>query len=158
MACVGVLDIDPRSVLEPSVGGGAFARAVAQRWPQALLEGVDIDPTVTGRHDVDSFECCDFLAHYTQYDLIVGNPPFTHAESHVRQALSLAAPGGVVAFLLRLAFLEGQRRRALWDAFPPAEVHVLSRRPSFTGGGTDSAAYGFFVWNQFSATTKLSWL
>jgi hypothetical protein len=38
-------------------------------------------------------------------------------------------------------------------------VHVLSRRPSFTGGGTDSAAYGWFVWRKgYVGSPRLGWL
>ena len=77
---------------------------------------------------------------------VVGNPPFNEAEAHVRMALDTAQVG--VAFLLRLAFLEGAKRRAFWTQHPAASVHVLVSRPSFTGGATDSAAYGFFVWRR----------
>jgi hypothetical protein len=61
--------------------------------------------------------------------------------------------------LLRLAFLEGQKRAPFWKAQPPYSVSVLAKRPSFTGGGTDSAAYAFFEWRRgFVGETLLRWV
>jgi hypothetical protein len=82
---------------------------------------------------------------------VIGTPPYRQAQEHVERAIGIATadrtmPGGV-AFLLRLAFLEGQGRAEFWRKHPPTEVHVLTRRPSFTGGKTDSCAYAFFVWH-----------
>lgn len=102
-----------------STNRGAIARAALEGWPFALRGAPD---------------------------WIVGNPPFTGAEAHVRMALREASVG--VAFLLRLAFLESAARIPFWREHPAADVHVLSRRPSFTGSGTDSAAYGWFVWRR----------
>jgi hypothetical protein len=50
--------------------------------------------------------------------------------------------------LLRLAFVESARRFVWWERHGArlAHVYALAERPSFTGGGTDSAAYGWFVW------------
>jgi hypothetical protein len=142
-ACVGVLDLrGVRFVLEPSVGHGAWVRAIRSRLPDAEVLTCDLDPEA--RHEGDRHEVADFLTVAPpDVDLIVGNPPFSEALAHVEHALTLAP---AVGFLLRLAFLEGQNRAAFWRAHPAYEVHVLTQRPSFTGGGTDSAAYGFFVW------------
>lgn len=60
----------------------------------------------------------------------------------------------MVAFLLPLSFLESAERGVkskvhktpFWKEHPATCVYVLSERPSFTGKGTDSNAYGFFVW------------
>ena len=163
-ACVAALpDIPPGGhVLEPHVGGGAFLRAVQGRWADAYTVALDVDPTAAGL--IGSHECAaeDFLdpsVPHEPYALIVGNPPYATAEAHIRRALDLVADGGYVAFLLRLAMLESMQRVPLWRDHPPLAVHVLSRRPSFTGGGTDSAAYGFFVWRRgHRGPTALHWL
>lgn len=135
-------------VWEPHAGGGAFARALVSAGAAWVL-ATDVDPEAVGRRCGTAGErpVGDFLTSdlATQVDWIVGNPPFTDAEAHVRHALALA-PG--VAFCLRFAFLESKKRAAFWREHPPAAVFVLSERPSFTGGGTDSAAYGFFVWHR----------
>jgi hypothetical protein len=53
-----------------------------------------------------------------------------------------------VAFLLRLGFLESSKRLEFWRRWPCRKVFVLAERPSFTGGGTDSAAYALFWWDK----------
>ena len=77
--------------------------------------------------------------------VVLTNPPYSRAEDSVRACLRLAGRGGIVVMLLRLAFLEGKARAALHREHP-SDVYVLARRPSFTGKGTDAAAYAWFVW------------
>ncbi len=150
---VGALHFKPGAVvLEPHAGGGAFVRALKRR--DVVVYANDIADTGAARW-IDPARCTigDFLdirigarfAHLYGLDWIVGNPPFSDAEAHIRHALTLAPN---VAFLLRLAMLESAKRRALWAETPLADVHVLPERPSFTGGATDSAAYGLFVWRR----------
>ena len=162
MACVAVLPALIDGVLvEPSVGGGAFARAMRARWPGRQIVGVDVVETPPGAVDCDACQRCDWPSWgpFTPVAAIVGNPPYSHAEAHIRHALAVVRPGGTVAFLLRLAMLEGQKRAAFWREFPPVAVHVLSKRPSFTGGGTDSAAYAVFQWRRgFCGTPTLGWI
>lgn len=154
---VRLLDITDRAtIIEPSVGGGAFVRAIdrcAVLWSEIIA--CDIDPNASGlTHPLVSRVVGDFAAFTladfqrstgeVRADWVVGNPPYSHAEAHIRHALTLAPR---CAFLLRLAFLESTKRVAFWRDHQPARVYVLAQRPSFTGGGTDSAAYGWFVWD-----------
>lgn len=143
-------------VLEPHAGGGAFVRSA--RWilrPRPI--SVHANEMDDGRRnelfenvEADCLVGHDFLEFpSTEFSLIIGNPPFSNAEAHVRKALSLRAPFGVVAFLLRLAFLESRDRVDFWREFPASKIYALSQRPTFTGGGTDNSAYGFFVWATF---------
>lgn len=157
-AILDAAEVDVVRALDPHAGGGAFVRALTRRIP--CVTALDIDPAAPALGmDIDC-ACEDFLAHRGRYDLVVGNPPFADAEAHVRHALSLLSPGGRLVFLLRLAFLAGQARAdALWASISPKEVHVLSKRPSFTGGGTDSADYAVFVWEAgWTGETALRWL
>jgi hypothetical protein len=124
--------------------------------------GVDINAEAPGFADCDEDLVDDFLVldFDRKLDWVVGNPPFGDAAAHVRKALALRPRYGV-AFLLRLGFLESEKRRAFWLENPLSEVHVLTRRPSFTVSGTDSAAYGFFVWrtdHEASWSTTLGWI
>jgi hypothetical protein len=143
----------PRVVLEPSVGGGAFARAARELWPVGLtIIGVDRDPEAEGRKTCDVFHNCDFLDFSSEKpDLILGNPPYREADEHIVHALEGVTPGGTVGMLLRLAFMEGTGRASFWDEYSPwlTSVHVLAERPSFTAsGGRDSCAYGWFLWTR----------
>lgn len=151
---------DPRYVIEPSVGDGAFARAMRVAWPGVKILGIDIDPNATGFADCDSSVCCDWLTagSVNGADLICGNPPYGRAQEHIERAFTQTNPLGTVAMLLRLNFLEGQARAAFWKRYPFDECFVLSARPSFTGGGTDATAYAFFVWRTGSARKDMHWI
>lgn len=143
-ACVATLPVDLGHVWEPHAGGGAFVEALRLRRARCIT-ATDLDAACSGGAPHDALDGWP-AAWGDRPDWIVGNPPYTGAEDHVKMALSVARVG--VAFLLRLAFLEGQGRVGFWREHPPAEVYVLSQRPSFTGGRTDSAAYGWFVWHR----------
>ncbi len=155
------------SLLEPSVGGGAFALAARSTFgDRASMHVMDIDPnapglrsTRQGGHRGDVVQVDDFLLTIptSRHDVVLGNPPYRQAELHVRKALASVVDSGVVGMLLRLAFLEGKCRIPFWAKHPAAQVYALSERPSFTGnGGTDATAYGFFVWQQgFKGKTQL---
>lgn len=144
---VGLTARKPTTVIEPSVGGGAFARAARSVWGTPQIWGVDTNPAAAGFQDCDHVIVGDWLdVKFPDWrpDAIVGNPPYRDAQTHIEHALATGAP--FVGFLLRLAFLEGQARAPFWRAHRPTAVRVLCRRPSFTRGGTDAAAYAWFVW------------
>jgi hypothetical protein len=144
-ALVDLLWIRPgATVVEPSVGRGAFIQAARARLCRVV--GVDVDPEAAGLQlcEPSARVVGDLLATDIAADWYLGNPPYKHAEQHIRHGLQRARVG--CAFLLRLAFLESQRRYPFWQAHPPARVWVLSRRPSFTGGKTDSCAYAWIEW------------
>lgn len=157
-ACVATIadDVRGRRVLEPHAGGGAFVRALLGHTLDVWAMDLDPQAPALAPSACPNRMWGDFLVDLSSGPgsawggdppaWIVGNPPFNEAEAHVRRALSVATEGA--AFLLRLAFLEGAKRREFWREHPAAEVHVLVSRPSFTGGGTDSAAYGWFVWRR----------
>ncbi len=149
-------------VLEPSVGAGAFADAIHARAPEAMITGVDIDPGAPGLmrcHRPVTGDFLDLPSPLGGWDLAIGNPPYRHALDHVVHALHMAHR---VAFLLRLGFLESKSRATFWKQWPATHIWALSERPSFTGGGTDATAYGFFLWDQtldqdFTSLSVLSW-
>jgi len=146
---VRLLDLNGRHlrICEPSVGGGAFVRAIKRHAEVIRLHitGYDLNPFAMGFDDCHDSRSGDFVDMTGgPFDWVIGNPPYSHAEAHVRHALTLAPR---CAFLLRLAFLESTKRVPFWRDHKPARIYVLAQRPSFTGGGTDSAAYGWFVWD-----------
>jgi len=157
--CVATIGyrISKTRIIEPSAGGGAFLRAVLQYAWRSNTVACDVDPDASGLRIAGAHHVGDFLTMPQPEDVaplpvwVIGNPPYKHAMEHVEHALSLAfpeyCPHGGVAFLLRLAFVESEARRAFWRKWPVTELHILSKRPSFTGGKTDSCAYAFFVWH-----------
>lgn len=80
-----------------------------------------------------------------QVELIITNPPFRFALPFLKKSLTEA---DTVCYLLRLNFLGSQKRKPFWQANPPTNLVVLSRRPSFTFGGTDATEYAWFIWDR----------
>lgn len=155
----------PSRVLDPGAGAGPWGRAVRRYYPTARPYIIGVDRFATEHAPgYDAWAVADYCTWRPseRFDLICGNPPYSLAEAFIRHSYDLLAPGGVLIFLLRLAFLEGQQRGAsLWHELPPSHVGVLSRRPSFTDNGkTDATAYAFFRWQQgwIGGEPRLSWI
>jgi len=87
----------------------------------------------------------DFFDYEGSVDLVFTNPPFSLAQEFIKKALKHA---DTVIMLLRLNFLGSQKRNKFWIENEPDALFILSKRPSFTGKGTDSAEYAWFVWQK----------
>jgi hypothetical protein len=75
----------------------------------------------------------------------LGNPPFALAQEFIQHTLTMAEQ---VVFLLRLSFLESQKREHFFARVGVPDVFVLPERPSFTGEGTDACAYAWMRWQR----------
>jgi hypothetical protein len=134
-----------RVILDPCCGTGAMVVRAAQALG-ALPLGIEVDGTRPFVDGMTTVQVADALTvSWPASDLILTNPPYAFAMEFVLRGVREAKRGTTVAMLLRLAFLASQARHA-FHAAQPADVFVLSKRPSFTGGGSDSADYAWFVW------------
>lgn len=144
-------------IWEPACGDGAMARVLEESGYRVhSTDLIDRGYGTTNR---------DFLLEYeTTADNIVTNPPFYLAEEFARHAL--ARSRRKVAFLCRLAWLEGKERRRLFTASPLARVWVFSSRVQMARGGTDTGKGGggmipfaWFVWQHgHEGPPTLGWL
>jgi len=92
----------------------------------------------------DILEGTNFL-HWTDHtDLILSNPPFQLAKEFIVHSINHA---NTVIMLLRLNYLGSISRHEWWKLNSPTALYVLSKRPSFTGGGSDATEYAWFVWD-----------
>lgn len=152
-ACVATLSpaLAGATVLEPSCGAGAFVRAALDAGA-ARVVALDLEPQLPGDlldHPRVTIQRGDSLVvgPRVPVDVVVGNPPYKGILDHLDRALSHGAQ--VVGQLVPLSTLASAGRQAWWREHPPAEVHVLSSRPSFTGDGkTDGRDYAWVVWRQ----------
>jgi hypothetical protein len=150
----------PRYVVEPSAGTGAFVRAIRKTWPAARVRAVEVDPALAlplSIADADIVYTADWPQHAADAvdggapppDLILGNPPYRQAQEHIEAGLRWLAPGGRLAFLLRLNFLGSAARVDFWRRGELESVSTIAPRPSFTGDGkTDGTEYALFVWRK----------
>lgn len=153
LALLGVETIDTR-VWEPACGPGAIASVLRD-------EGHDVLATdlVDYNSPHQDHAGIDFLMPGAaesvwdhQHRAIVTNPPFKDAQAFVTRALQLSP---YVAMLLRLAFLESERRRDILDQSCLARVHVFRKRlPMMHREGWDgprsssATAFAWFVWER----------
>ena len=99
-------------ILEPSCGEGHISRQLIG----AGYEVVSRDLADRGYGEVS-----DFLApENTRWEGdIVTNPPYAFAQEFVEKALAIIPECRKVAMFLKLTFLEGKRRAALFENYPP---------------------------------------
>lgn len=163
-------------VLDPGCGNGNFGYAIKARFPDCHLIGIDIVDRLTGdpnRAIYDEYFIGDYTDHskiltyfgsrnQDMFRLVIGNPPFKHAEEFVR--ISHAICNGQILFLLKLAFLEGQNRsKIFWTKYVPKTVSVLDARVSWDGTGkSNDQAHAVYEWNipygSVYGHTLLTWL
>ena len=81
------------------------------------------------------------------YDIIIGNPPFSDAHTFIWQAKRFLKPRGVLCYLLRCGYASPPKRDHVWKAHPLARKVEVVGRPSFTGdGNTDGSEYSLYFW------------
>jgi hypothetical protein len=127
-----------QTALEPCRGDGRIynflkSKGLDTYWAE-LSEGVDYLSTP-----------------FDNVDLILTNPPFSIAEQFVEKAL---LESNSVVMLLRLNWLGSQKRYDFWLKNPATGLIILSKRPSFTGTGTDSTEYAWFIWDKTGKLPK----
>ena len=126
--------------LEPCAGDMAIVNMLAS----GEVYSLDINP------DSPCVAHADYLTWDINqgYKTIITNPPFNIAIDIIKKALADVVDGGEVIMLLRLNFLGSQRRRPFWEEHPCKKIHVLSKRPCFINGKSDSIEYAWFIWER----------
>ena len=107
-------------ILEPSCGEGHISRVLMTKGYEVVSRDLA---------DRGFGEVADFLsAENTEWEGdIVTNPPYAFAQEFVEKALSIIPEGRKVAMFLKLTFLEGKKRAALFNSTPPEGCGCLTR-------------------------------
>lgn len=151
----------PQRVWEPAAGRGKIVNALHVAGHEVIVSDlVDYGFPLTFRQDF-------LMERKGPLDIgaIITNPPFKLAEQFVEHALELCPK---VIMLLRLAFLESERRSHILDNGWLARVYVFRKRlPMMHRDGWDGRkansgmAFAWFVWDkshQGPATIqRISW-
>jgi hypothetical protein len=148
-----VLSLPGGAWLEPAAGDGAIVRAVDRSdvhwdlWEIRESERSALKNAAPGANIATG----DFLEaaaaaklNRKRYMVAITNPPFRLAQEFIEASLACADN---VVMLLRLNFLASKSRWEFMSSNTP-DVYVLPNRPSFTGRGTDSIEYAWFVWEK----------
>lgn len=137
---------------EPAAGGGHMAFGLrdyfAQTWLSDIADYPDPGLIVEGPLDFLGEEAAAQAERWAP-DWIATNPPFKLGEAFIRTAWSRARRG--VAMLLRLQFIEGGGRHALFTRDCPLTLFApFSERVPMVAGRWDpeassATAYGWFI-------------
>lgn len=140
-------------VVDAGSGTGAIAACIADKFPRLEIQGVEKNSELVEKARARELHAAEFhVADFEKWSSVLGapevivmNPPYSRAAEFVQHAMAIIKRGGTVAALLRLPWLASKSRREFHRKHP-ADVYVLTKRPSFTGGGTDATDYAWFVW------------
>jgi len=150
----------PHAIWEPACGTGNIVKVLRAAGHQVFATDLN------NRGCPDSHDRVDFLFPCrAACEAIVTNPPFSLAEEFVSLALRRAP---LVIMLLRLAFLESDRRSFILEGCGLARIHVFRKRlPMMHRAGWEGRkansgmAFAWFVWERghAKATTiqRISW-
>jgi hypothetical protein len=153
----------PHRIWEPACGPGAIVRVLRAAGHDVLATDlVDYgDPTALYRRD--------FLMERKPPpgygECILTNPPFKLVEQFVEHALELSP---FVVMLLRLAFLESERRSDILEGCGLARIHCFRKRlPMMHRAGWEGRkansgmAFAWFVWDRShtgpTTVNRISW-
>jgi hypothetical protein len=96
------------SIWEPACGDGAISKLLLTQYP--AIYSSDLHDWQYGETGVD------FLSSHRRTHNVVTNPPYKLAQEFVEHALAVSEHK--VAMLLKLNFLEGQRRKSMFAKTP----------------------------------------
>ena len=125
-------------ILEPSCGEGHMSDVLKRHG----YEVVSRDLADRGYGEV-----ADFLSpDNTEWGGdVVTNPPYAFAQEFVEKALHIIPEGSKVAMFLKLTFLEGKKRAALFNSTPPegygSAAHVSSAPKTATSRTRQAARH-----------------
>lgn len=159
-------DFNPIAIFDPGCGTGVWGTSTKEKYPDSYIGGIDIRKIefnlAYSYLIMETDYLSTFLLKDKEYDLILGNPPYSLQEEFIDRSLELLKNGGYLLFLLKLSFLESKLRYNKYfnNGLNPKEVYVSVRRVSFTNDRKSNAdAYGLFLWQKgWKGDTTLKWL
>lgn len=161
-------DIFGENILEPCVGNGMIVEAVNNFYTNKRnFTCIDIIDRNYPNTIVQ-----DFLTWNTdkKFDAIITNPPYSLATEFIYKSLSLLDTDGQIAMFLKIQFLEGMKRKALFEKYPPKYIYVFRNRMATWNNGNEldpdtgkkwatTMCHAWFIWEKDSKTEPIiRWL
>jgi len=144
-------------IWEPACGEGHLSKALKEKGKEVY--STDLIDRGFGN------ELGDFLNWSTTLPTgdIITNPPYKYAQEFVEKAIQYT--NNKVAMFLKLTFLEGQKRKKLFEKYPPKIIYVYSSRRkcalngNFEDTGSSASCYAWFVWQKgFAGKPTIEWI
>ena len=167
--------INGDKILEPCVGNGNIANTINEFYKnKPNIVGVDIIDRGYPNTIVH-----DFLTWETdeKFDCIITNPPYSLAKEFVEKSMELlndgydedGYPNGQLIMFLKIQFLEGAKRKELFEKYPPKYIYVFRNRMATWNNGepldpngkrwATTMCHAWFVWEKGSVSEPIiRWL
>lgn len=167
--------INGSEILEPCVGNGNIANTIKNLYNNPVnITGVDIV-----NRGYPNTIVHDFLTWETdkKFDCIITNPPYSLAGEFVEKSMELlnegydeeGQPNGQLIMFLKIQFLEGAKRKELFEKYPPKYIYVFRNRMATWNNGepldpngkrwATTMCHAWFVWEKGSTTEPIiRWL
>ena len=154
-------------VWEPACGAGHMSEVLKKH-------GYKVKSSDLCDRGYPGTEIIDFLK-VTKSDMdkdftrdIITNPPYKYAKEFVEKALDISMDGTKIAMFLKLTFLESQKRKKLFEKYPPKIIYVSSSRlqcakngdfEKYGKGVGTAVAYAWYVWAKgFKGDPIIKWI
>ena len=141
------------SFLEPCVGGGNIADEVINILKPNTTKFIDIVD-----RGYPNTEVADYLTYSSdeKFDLIMTNPPYSLGQEFVNKSMSMLNKDGYLIMFLKIQFLEGIKRKPMFDKYPPKYIYVFRKRMGTWRNGEEfdddgkhrstTMCHAWFVW------------
>lgn len=151
-------------IWEPACGGGHISN-VLKYYGYTVKSSDIVDRGYKGTEIIDFFNVSkEQVKTWMPYDIIT-NPPYKYAKEFVEKALDVSMNGAKVAMFLKLTFLEGAKRKELFDRYPPKRIYVFRNRIDCWKNGikpekpSKAVCYAWFVWEKgFKVDPVIKWI
>ena len=150
------------NILEPACGGCHISKVLAEHG----FDVVSYDIIHRGAEQQTGIQ--DFLKYNPQLHNkrdIITNPPYKYATEFAEHALDISGDKVKVAMFLKLTFLEGGKRKRLFDKYPPVRIYVFRNRIDCWKNGikpekeSKAVCYAWFVWEKgYSGRPQIHWI
>ena len=161
------------TILEPCVGQGHIANAINNFYKNKKeITGLDIVDRGYPNTIVQ-----DFLKWETdkKFEGIITNPPYSLAKEFVEKGMELLTDesentvNGQMAMFLKIQFLEGCKRKDMYEKYPPKYIYVFRKRMATFNNGKETddngkkwattMCHAWFIWEKgFKGEPVIRWL
>lgn len=159
--------VAPERILCPCAGAGSWVAAAGEVWPKAALSAMEIRPEeephlqhhVAGRGEAVIGDFLSYTPPGKRPNLILDNIPFKHALDFLAHGLDVVAPGGYVAWFVRMTLGDADAVNDWLEANPPTGKLEFVDRYKFRAGinpetmkpwTVDNCGYKLLVFKQGS--------
>lgn len=151
-----------KNIWECSCGMGHLSKELEKNGYSVL--STDLIDRGFGKGNIDFLQQKTFPTIFDKGDILT-NPPFKLAEEFVEKGMELLKENSKLILFLKIQFLEGQKRKILFEKYPLKYVYCHSSRQLCCKDGefekytATTQFYAWFIWEKgFIGKTRLNWI